>query len=52
MLKAGSACRLALTHDALPPLQSAARFPILDGAFQTTGVAVAVQKNIQLRWPT
>jgi len=46
MLKAGSVQALALTHDALPPLQKALPGSrILDGAFQTTGVAVAVQKN-------
>src|ERR1700693_1343555 len=43
MMRAGTAQAFALTHDALPPLQKT--FPgsrILDGAFQTTGVAVAV----------
>jgi polar amino acid transport system substrate-binding protein len=46
MMRAGSAQAFALTHDALPPLQK--QLPgsrILDGAFQTTGVAIAVQKN-------
>jgi polar amino acid transport system substrate-binding protein len=45
-LKAGSAQAFALTHDALPSLQKqlpASR--ILDGAFQRTGVAIAVQKD-------
>jgi polar amino acid transport system substrate-binding protein len=42
----GTAQAFALTHDALPALQP--RLPssrILDGAFQRTGVALAVQKN-------
>jgi polar amino acid transport system substrate-binding protein len=46
MMKAGTAQAFALTHDALPPLQQ--QLPgsrILDGAFQTTGVAIAVRKN-------
>jgi polar amino acid transport system substrate-binding protein len=46
MLKAGTVQAFALTHDALPLLQS--QLPgsrILDGAFQTTGVAIAVQKD-------
>lgn len=46
MMKAGTAQALALTHDALPSLQR--ELPgsrILDGAFQTTGVAIAVQKD-------
>ena len=46
MMRAGSAQAFALTHDALPPLQK--QLPgsrILDGAFQTTGVAIAVQKG-------
>jgi polar amino acid transport system substrate-binding protein len=46
MLTAGSAQAFALTHDALPSLQK--RLPasrILDGAFQKTGVAIAVQKD-------
>ena len=43
MLKAGTAQAFALTHDALPPLQK--MLPgsrILDGAFQTTGVGLAL----------
>jgi polar amino acid transport system substrate-binding protein len=46
MMKAGTVQAFALTHDALPPLQK--QLPgsrILDGAFQTTGVAIAVQKD-------
>jgi polar amino acid transport system substrate-binding protein len=46
MMKAGTAQAFALTHDALPTLQK--ELPgsrILDGSFQTTGVAVAVQKD-------
>jgi polar amino acid transport system substrate-binding protein len=46
MMKAETAQALALTHDALPTLQK--QLPgsrILDGAFQTTGVAIAVQKD-------
>jgi polar amino acid transport system substrate-binding protein len=46
MMKAETVQAFALTHDALPPLQK--QLPgsrILDGAFQTTGVAIAVQKN-------
>jgi polar amino acid transport system substrate-binding protein len=46
MMKSGTAQAFALTHDALPTLQK--QLPgsrILDGAFQTTGVAIAVQKN-------
>jgi polar amino acid transport system substrate-binding protein len=46
MMKAETAQALALTHDALPILQK--QLPgsrILDGAFQTTGVAIAVQKH-------
>jgi polar amino acid transport system substrate-binding protein len=46
MMRAGSVQAFALTHDALPPLQK--QLPgsrILDGAFQTTGVAIAVQKG-------
>jgi len=45
-LKAGHAQAFALTHDALPPLQK--DLPgslILAGAFQVTGVAMAVQKS-------
>ena len=45
-LKSGSAQAFALTHDALPPLQKTLPGSrILDGAFQTTGVGVALQKN-------
>jgi polar amino acid transport system substrate-binding protein len=46
MMKAGTAQAFALTHDALPTLQK--KLPgsrILDGAFQNTGVAIAVQKD-------
>jgi polar amino acid transport system substrate-binding protein len=46
MMKAGNAQAFALTHDALPLLQP--QVPgsrILDGAFQTFGVGLAVQKN-------
>lgn len=46
MMKAGTVQAFALTHDALPTLQQ--QLPgsrILDGSFQTTGVAVAVQKD-------
>ena len=46
LMKAGTAQAFALTHDALPTLQK--QLPgsrILDGSFQTTGVAVAVQKD-------
>ena len=46
MMAAGTAQAFALTHDALPTLQK--KLPgsrILDGAFQTTGVAIAVPKN-------
>lgn len=46
MMKAETAQAFALTHDALPTLQK--ELPgsrILDGAFQTTGVAIAVQKE-------
>jgi polar amino acid transport system substrate-binding protein len=46
MMKAGTAQAFALTHDALPTLQKLLPGSrILDGAFQTTGVAIAVQKN-------
>jgi polar amino acid transport system substrate-binding protein len=46
MLKSGTAQAFALTHDALPPLQKTLPGSrILDGAFQTTGVGVALQKN-------
>ena len=46
MMKAGTAQAFALTHDALPALQK--QLPgsrILDGAFQTTDVAIAVHKG-------
>jgi polar amino acid transport system substrate-binding protein len=46
MMKAETVQAFALTHDALPTLQK--QLPgsrILDGAFQTTGVAIAVQKE-------
>jgi polar amino acid transport system substrate-binding protein len=46
MMKAEIAQAFALTHDALPTLQKQLRGSrILDGAFQTTGVAIAVQKD-------
>jgi polar amino acid transport system substrate-binding protein len=46
MMTAGAVQAFALTHDALPTLQK--KLPgsrILDGAFQTTGVAIATQKG-------
>jgi polar amino acid transport system substrate-binding protein len=46
MMKAETAQAFALTHDALPTLQK--QLPgsrILDGAFQTTGVAIAIHKD-------
>jgi polar amino acid transport system substrate-binding protein len=46
MMGSGAAQAFALTQDALPPLQQ--KLPgsrILEGAFQTTGVGIAVQKN-------
>jgi polar amino acid transport system substrate-binding protein len=46
MMSMGAVQAFALTHDALPTLQK--QLPgsrILDGAFQTTGVAIAVQKD-------
>lgn len=46
MLQAGEAQAIALTHDSLPALQP--QLPgshILDGAFQVTGVAIAVRKD-------
>lgn len=46
LMKSGQAQAFALTHDALPPLQQ--ELPgsrILDGAFQVTGVALAVRKH-------
>jgi polar amino acid transport system substrate-binding protein len=47
-LKSGKAQAFALTHDALPTLQKTLPGSrILDGAFQTTGVGMALQKNRQ-----
>lgn len=46
MVKAGDVQGFALTHDSLPKLQK--QLPgsvILDGAFQTVGVAIGIQKN-------
>jgi polar amino acid transport system substrate-binding protein len=46
MLRSGAVQAFALTHDALPPLQK--ELPgsrILDGAFYTTGVGIALQKQ-------
>jgi polar amino acid transport system substrate-binding protein len=46
MMKDGRAQAIALTHDSLPPLQR--ELPgsrILDGAFQITGVAIALHKD-------
>jgi polar amino acid transport system substrate-binding protein len=46
MMQSGAAQAFALTHDALPVLQK--QLPgsrILDGAFQVTGVAIAIQKD-------
>lgn len=46
MMRSGQAQAFALTHDALPPLQK--ELPgsrILEGAFQVTGVAMAVRKQ-------
>ena len=46
MLRSGTVQAFALTHDALPPLQK--ELPgsrILDGAFYTTGVGIALQKQ-------
>lgn len=46
VMKAGQAQAFALTQDSLPPLQK--ELPgsrILPGAFQVTGVAIAVRKN-------
>lgn len=46
LMKTGKAQAFALTHDALPPLQKLLPGSrILDGAFQVTGVAMAVQKS-------
>jgi polar amino acid transport system substrate-binding protein len=50
MMKAEIAQAFALTNDALPTLQK--QLPgscILDGAFQTTGVAIAAHKDHRLR---
>jgi polar amino acid transport system substrate-binding protein len=50
MMKAGTAQAFALTHDALPTLQK--HLPgsrILDGAFQTTGVASPCKRIARLR---
>ncbi|HMA52020.1 MAG TPA: transporter substrate-binding domain-containing protein, partial [Magnetospirillaceae bacterium] len=47
VMKGGGAQAFALTHDSLPALQS--RLPgsrILDGAFQRTGVAIALRKGL------
>jgi polar amino acid transport system substrate-binding protein len=47
VLKEGGAQAFALTHDSLPALQS--RLPgsrILDGAFQRTGVSIALRKDL------
>ena len=46
MMKAGTVQAFALTHDALPSLQK--QLPgsrILDGAFQTAGVTIALRKD-------
>ena len=46
MMKAGTVQAFALTHDALATLQK--QLPgsrVLDGSFQTTGVAIAVQRD-------
>jgi polar amino acid transport system substrate-binding protein len=46
LMRSGTAQAFALTHDSLPTLQKALPGSrILDGAFQTTGVGIAVQKN-------
>lgn len=46
MMQSGQAQAFALTHDALPPLQQTLPGSlILAGAFQVTGVAMALQKN-------
>jgi polar amino acid transport system substrate-binding protein len=46
MMKAGTAQAFALTHDALPALQKQLpHSPILDGAYQIAGVAIAVRKD-------
>jgi len=46
MMRSGQAQAFALTHDALPPLQQAVPGSrILEGAFQVTGVAMAIRKH-------
>lgn len=46
MLKSGAVKGFALTHDALPPIQETVPGSrILPGAFQTTGVGLALAKN-------
>jgi polar amino acid transport system substrate-binding protein len=46
MMKAGTAQAFAMGRDALPPLQrELAGSRIVDGAFQTTGIAIAVAKG-------
>lgn len=46
MMKTGTVQAFALTHDSLPPLaQQLPGSRILAGAFQITGVAIALQKN-------
>jgi polar amino acid transport system substrate-binding protein len=46
MMRSGAVQAFALTHDALPPLQKGLPGSrILDGAFQTTGVGIALQKQ-------
>jgi polar amino acid transport system substrate-binding protein len=46
LMRLGTAQAFALTHDSLPTLQrTLPGSRILDGAFQTTGVAIAVQRN-------
>jgi polar amino acid transport system substrate-binding protein len=46
MMNSGAAQAFALTHDSLPPLQrNLPNSRILDGAFQITGVAIAVPKD-------
>jgi polar amino acid transport system substrate-binding protein len=46
LMRSGTAQAFALAHDSLPTLKKTLPGSrILDGAFQTTGVAIAVQKN-------
>ncbi len=46
LLKSGAVQGFALTHDALPPIRKIVPGSrILDGAFQTTGVGIALPKN-------